>query len=141
MSLNLKVKKLENFVDLKQREFGNAGIDLYAAEEGILLGGQRVAVSVGISTSFNPEYYMRVAPRSGLAVKNGIDVLAGVIDSSYRGEWKVVLHNTSNMTFSFNKGDRIAQAIPERISIDDFQFVEELNETSRSSNGFGSTGR
>jgi dUTP pyrophosphatase len=140
MSLNLKVKKLENFVDLQQRTYGNAGFDLYAAEEGILLAGQRAAVSVGISTSFNPEYYMRVAPRSGLALKNGIDVLAGVIDSSYRGEWKVVLHNTSNITFVFNKGDRIAQAIPEHISTEKFNFVEELNETDRGSGGFGSTG-
>lgn len=141
MSLNLKVKKLDNFVNLEQRVFGNAGIDLYAAEDGILLGGQRVAVSVGISTSFNPEYYMRVAPRSGLAVKHGIDVLAGVIDSSYRGEWKVILHNTSNISFVYNKGDRIAQAIPERISNDNFEFVDELSDTSRGSGGFGSTGR
>ncbi len=141
MSLNLKVKKLDNFINLEQRVFGNAGIDLYAAEDGILLGGQRVAVSVGISTSFNPEYYMRVAPRSGLAVKHGIDVLAGVIDSSYRGEWKVILHNTSNISFVYNKGDRIAQAIPERISNDNFEFVDELNDTSRGSGGFGSTGR
>jgi len=140
MSLNLKVKKLENFVDLQQRTYGNAGFDLYAAEEGILLAGERAAISVGISTSFNPEYYMRVAPRSGLALKSGIDVLAGVIDSTYRGEWKVVLHNTSRTTFMFNKGDRIAQAIPEHISTEQFTFVEELNETSRGSGGFGSTG-
>lgn len=141
MSLNLKVKKLDNFVNLEQRVFGNAGIDLYSAEEGILLGGQRMAVSVGIATSFNPEYYMRVAPRSGLAAKHGINVLAGVIDSSYRGEWKVILHNTTNTSFVFHKGDRIAQAIPERISNDDFEFVEELTDTSRGSGGFGSTGR
>jgi len=141
MSLNLKVKKLDNFVNLEQRVFGNAGIDLYSAEEGILLGGQRMAVSVGIATSFNPEYYMRVAPRSGLAAKHGINVLAGVIDSSYRGEWKVILHNTTNTSFVFHKGDRIAQAIPERISNDDFQFVEELTDTSRGFGGFGSTGR
>jgi len=140
MSLNLKVKKLENFVDLQQRANGNAGFDLYAAEEGILLAGERAAISVGISTSFNPEYYMRVAPRSGLALRSGIDVLAGVIDSTYRGEWKVVLHNTSRTTFMFNKGDRIAQAIPEHISTEKFTFVEELDETNRGSGGFGSTG-
>ena len=140
MSLNLKVKKLDNFVNLQQREYGNAGFDLYAAEEGILLSGERAAISVGISTSFNPEYYMRVAPRSGLALKSGIDVLAGVIDSTYRGEWKVVLHNSSRTTFMFNKGDRIAQAIPEHISTEQFTFVEELDETNRGSGGFGSTG-
>lgn len=141
MSLNLKVKKLDNFVDLKQREYGNAGFDLYASEEGLLLPQERRAVSVGISTSFNPEYYMRVAPRSGLAVKHGIDVLAGVIDSNYRGEWKVVLINTSNAPYKFIKGERIAQAIPEYISTEKFEFVEELSDTDRGSGGFGSTGR
>lgn len=141
MSLNLKVKKLDNFVDLKQREYGNAGFDLYASEEGLLLPLERRAVSVGISTSFNPEYYMRVAPRSGLAVKHGIDVLAGVIDSNYRGEWKVVLINTSNAPYKFIKGERIAQAIPEYISTEKFEFVEELSDTDRGSGGFGSTGR
>ena len=141
MSLKLKVKKLDNFVNLQQREYGNAGFDLYAAEEGILLSGERAAISVGISTSFNPEYYMRVAPRSGLAAKNGINVLAGVVDSSYRGEWKVILHNTSTLHFDWNIGDRIAQAIPEKISTDQFEFVESLSETERGSGGFGSSGR
>ena len=85
MSLNLKVKQLSNFIDFKNREPGNAGFDLYAAEYGSIAPNERCTVAIGISTSFNPEYYMRIAPRSGLALKDGIDVLAGVIDSSYRG--------------------------------------------------------
>lgn len=141
MSLNLKVVKMSGFVNLTQRAEGNAGFDLYATEEGILAPNERVAVPVGISTSFSPEYYMRVAPRSGLAAKNGINVLAGVIDSSYRGEWKVILHNTSTLYFDWNVGDRIAQAIPEKISTDQFEFVESLSETDRGSGGFGSSGR
>jgi dUTP pyrophosphatase len=138
--LNLKVKKLSNFVDLRQRDWGNAGFDLYSTEEGLILPSQRKMVSVGISTSFEPDYYMRIAPRSGLAAKSGIDVLAGVIDSSYRGEWKVILHNTSNTPYVFKVGDRIAQAIPERISNDHFEFVDSLEESERSDKGFGSTG-
>jgi dUTP pyrophosphatase len=140
MSLNFKVIKMPGFVNLQQRADGNAGFDLYATEEGILAPGERVAVPVGIATSFNPEYYMRIAPRSGLAAKNGINVLAGVIDSSYRGEWKVILHNTSTLYFDWNIGDRIAQAIPEKISTEEFTFVERLNETERGEGGFGSTG-
>ena len=146
MSLNLKVKKLENFVDLKQREFGNAGIDLYAAEEGILLGGQRAAISVGISTSFNPEYYMRVAPRSGLAVKNGIDVLAGVIDSDYRGEILVALINLGDKPVQLpivkdGKETAIAQIIFEACGTITGGFVEvdDLTATQRGSGGFGSS--
>jgi dUTP pyrophosphatase len=140
MSLNLKVKQLPNFIDFKQREFGNAGFDLYATQPGTIFPHQQEIVPVGISTSFNPEYYMRVAPRSGLAAKNGIDVLAGVIDSSYRGEWKVILRNNSNTTFVYSVGDRIAQAIPEKISTEEFIFVNELPDSVRGEGGFGSTG-
>lgn len=141
MSLNLKVMKMNGFVNLMQRADGNAGFDLYATEEGTIAPGEREAVPVGISTSFSPEYYMRVAPRSGLAVKSGVDVLAGVIDSNYRGEWKVVLHNTSKMYFHYEIGDRIAQAIPEKISTESFEFVDSLLATERGAGGFGSTGR
>jgi dUTP pyrophosphatase len=140
MSLNLKVIKMPGFVNLQQRADGNAGFDLYATEEGSIAPNERMMVPVGICTSFSPEYYMRVAPRSGLAVKSGINVLAGVIDSSYRGEWKVILHNTSNVYFHFEIGDRIAQAIPEKISTEEFTFVERLNDTERGAGGFGSTG-
>ena len=138
--LNLKVKKLSNFVDLRQRDWGNAGFDLYSTEEGLIMPSQRKMVSVGISTSFESDYYMRIAPRSGLASKSGVDVLAGVIDSSYRGEWKVILYNTSNTPYVFKVGDRIAQAIPERISNDHFEFVDSLEESERSDKGFGSSG-
>jgi dUTP pyrophosphatase len=140
MSLNLKVIKMNGFVNLQQRADGNAGFDLYATEEGSIAPNERMMVPVGICTSFSPEYYMRVAPRSGLAVKSGINVLAGVIDSSYRGEWKVILHNTSTNYFHFEIGDRIAQAIPEKISTEEFTFVERLNDTERGAGGFGSTG-
>jgi dUTP pyrophosphatase len=141
MSLNLKVMKMGGFINLQQRSDGNAGFDLYATEDGVIAPGQREAVPVGISTSFSPEYYMRVAPRSGLAVKSGVNVLAGVIDSSYRGEWKVVLHNTSQVYFHYEIGDRIAQAIPEKISTEEFEFVDSLLTTERGAGGFGSTGR
>ena len=140
MSLNLKVIKMPGFVNLQQRADGNAGFDLYATEEGSIAPNERMMVPVGICTSFSPEYYMRVASRSGLAVKSGINVLAGVIDSSYRGEWKVILHNTSTTYFHFEIGDRIAQAIPEKISTEEFTFVERLNDTERGAGGFGSTG-
>jgi len=140
MSLNFRVIKMPGFVNLQQRADGNAGFDLYATEEGSIAPNERMMVPVGICTSFSPEYYMRVAPRSGLAVKSGINVLAGVIDSSYRGEWKVILHNTSTNYFHFEIGDRIAQAIPEKISTEEFTFVERLNDTERGAGGFGSTG-
>lgn len=88
-----------------------------------------------------PEFtYARVAPRSGLAWKNSIDVGAGVIDYDYRGNVGVILFNHSDIDFEVKRGDRIAQLILERISMADVQEVEELNETVRGTGGFGSTG-
>ena len=144
--LNLKVKQLENFYNLKQRGPGDAGIDLYATEDCIIQPGEQALVKTGIYVSFSPDYYLRIAPRSGLAYKNGIDVMAGVIDSSYRGEIGVILRNHSVATeedtgaFIINRGDRIAQMIPERISQEHFIFVSELDDSERGEGGFGSTG-
>lgn len=144
--LNLKVKQLENFYNLKQRGQGDAGIDLYATEDCIVRPGEQTLVKTGISVSFSADYYLRIAPRSGLAYKNGIDVMAGVIDSSYRGEIGVILRNHSVATeentgaFIINRGDRIAQMIPEHISQEDFVFVEDLDDSNRGEGGFGSTG-
>jgi dUTP pyrophosphatase len=146
--LNLKVKQLENFYNLKQRGQGDAGIDLYATEACIIEPGEQVLVKAGISVSFSADYYLRIAPRSGLAYKNGIDVMAGVIDSSYRGEIGVILRNHSaqpaaddgTKDFFIKRGDRIAQMIPECISQEDFIIVENLDESDRGIGGFGSTG-
>ena len=85
--------------------------------------------------------YGRIAPRSGLAVKNFIDVGAGVIDSDYRGEVKVLLFNLSQDTdFSVSPGDRIAQMIIEKYTPTTLFEVESLSETVRGEGGFGSTG-
>lgn len=138
--LNLKVKKHENFYNLKQRKPGDAGIDLYAGENHVIEPRSQGLVKVGISVSFSPDYYLRIAPRSGLALKYGIDVMAGVIDSSYRGELGVILRNHSGVPFIIERGDRIAQAVPEQISQEDFIIVENLDESSRGVGGFGSTG-
>jgi F-type H+-transporting ATPase subunit alpha len=87
-------------------------------------------------------YYGRIAPRSGLAVKSGINVLAGVIDSDYRGEIMVVLHNTDqHHSYHYAKGDRIAQLIIETCYHLDIEYVDSLEPTERGQDGFGSTGK
>lgn len=90
----------------------------------------------------NPKnYYLRIAPRSGLSLKNGINVMAGVIDYDYRGEIKVILSNTSDKDFVIEQGDKIAQAILTRIlRFDEISITGELNNTCRGMGGFGSTG-
>lgn len=85
-------------------------------------------------------HYGRVAPRSGLAWKNSIDVGAGVIDEDYRGNVGVILFNFSDVNFEIKKGDRIAQLICERISYPTVVEVDTLSETARGEGGFGSTG-
>lgn len=84
--------------------------------------------------------YGRVAPRSGLAVKNFIDVGAGVVDEDYRGNLGVVLFNHSDLDFEVKKGDRIAQFICERIFYPELEEVKSLTDTERGAGGFGSTG-
>lgn len=84
--------------------------------------------------------YGRIAPRSGLAYKNGIDVLAGVIDADYRGDVGVILLNTGDSDFIIKDGDRIAQIIIEKIDMCELIVVEDLGITDRGEGGFGSTG-
>ncbi len=84
--------------------------------------------------------YARIAPRSGLAVKNFIDVGAGVVDEDYRGPVGVVLFNFSDVDFQIKQGDRIAQMILEKIHTPQVVEVDDLEDTSRGAGGFGSTG-
>ena len=117
-----------------------AGSDLYSVEEVEIAPGEKAMVSTGIALAIPTDVYARIAPRSGLAVKYGIDVLAGVVDSDYRGEIKIILVNLGKESFLIKPGDRIAQLILERIKIPLFSEVNNLAETSRDAKGFGSTG-
>ena len=86
-------------------------------------------------------YYGRIAPRSGWALKYGIDTLAGVIDSDYRGEVGVILYNTDKaIPFNIKMGDRIAQIVFEKYYTFDIEVSDEISKTSRGDGGFGSTG-
>ena len=111
----------------------------------LVLGpGERHAVPTGIYVCVPEGHYGRVAPRSGLAYKYGIDTLAGVIDSDYRGEVKVILLNTSQTALTIINHERIAQLILEKISIlepVEVMLPSELGATERGEGGFGSTGR
>jgi dUTP pyrophosphatase len=119
----------------------DAGRDLFAAEEASIAPLTRKLVSTDISIEIPDGYYGRIAPRSGLAYKNGIDTMAGVIDSTYRGVVGVILFNSDReKTFEVKIGDRIAQLIIE--SHFNFQFIEvdSLADSARADGGFGSTG-
>lgn len=128
----------------------DAGMDLSARECIVLAPGTHAAVSTGIAVLLPPDCYARVAPRSGLAYKYAIDVLAGVVDIGYTNEIKVILVNHGKTDFHVNAGDRIAQLIFERIYIpeevpeipyEELQAAStEQTKSARGLNGFGSTG-
>ena len=119
---------------------GAAGADLRAAESVTLPAGGRAAVATGVSVEIPAGYVGLVWPRSGLAVRHGIDTLAGVIDSDYRGELKVVLVNHGDEPFRIAPGDRVAQLLVQRVERVRFTATEQVAETARGSGGFGSTG-
>ncbi|KAL6703065.1 Deoxyuridine 5'-triphosphate nucleotidohydrolase [Coniothyrium glycines] len=117
-----------------------AGHDLYAAVDVVVPARGRALVGTGISVKVPGGTYGRVAPRSGLAHKHGIDTLAGVIDADYRGPVGVILANFSDEDFAVKKGDRVAQLVVERIAMPRVVVVAELEESGRGQGGFGSTG-
>jgi len=136
----------------------DAGYDLFSTDYVTLEPFQRKLISTGINVEIPEGFYGRVAPRSGLACKKGIDVMAGVIDSGYRGEVKVLLinlnfegYNLKPNTFetmfgSANKieikpGDRIAQLIIEKCHSVEWKPMETLEESQRGEQGFGSSGQ
>jgi len=121
---------------------GSAGYDIFSIESVTIAPGSRLLVRTGVSLEVPEYYYIRVAPRSGLSVR-GIDVGAGVIDSSYRGEVKVLLINNSKEYYNVQEGDRIAQLIMERCGNADItvlEYYDELSMSERGQNGFGSSG-
>lgn len=120
---------------------GAAGHDLMAADGVTVYPGQRVVIPTGFAWSIPPAWVGMIRPRSGLAVKHGLDVLAGVVDSDYRGEVKVVLINHGDRAVEFHQGDRIAQMVIQPVVALDTCEVSELGETDRGGGGFGSTGQ
>ena len=138
----LLVKKLSEDATLPVRgSEWSAGYDLAASRPASIPPMGRAIVHTDLSIACPAGTYARIAPRSGLAIKKGIDVGAGVVDADYRGPVGVILFNLdATNTFEVQKGDRIAQLILEKISMASLEEVEELDETVRGAGGFGSTG-
>ncbi|MBI4389207.1 MAG: dUTP diphosphatase [Nitrospinae bacterium] len=118
---------------------GDAGADLRSAVDDIVPARGRKLIPTGIRIALPPGHVGLVWPRSGLAVNRGIDSGAGVIDSQYRGEIKVLLFNHTDADFIINRGDRIAQLLVQKAETVEFIQVRELDDTPRGENGFGST--
>lgn len=117
----------------------SAGYDLYSTEDYTLKPFERKLFKTGISIAIPNGLYGRIAPRSGLAFKDGIDTMAGVIDEDYRGDVGVILINLGSVDKKVAVGDKIAQIIFENYSRAKFQDVSDLPASVRSEGGFGST--
>lgn len=141
--LNIPVVRLTDTAVLPTyAHVGDAGMDLYADED-IMLGNETWnVVSTGVAMSIPEGYVGLIHPRSGLAAKHGITVLnaPGTIDAGYRGEIKVILLNGTDKDFVVRRGDRIAQLVVQEFVHGDIVEVSSLDDTERSTNGFGSTG-
>lgn len=119
---------------------GDAGADLCSAADTVIPARGKMLVATGIRLALPEGHVGLIWPRSGLAVKHGIDCGAGVIDSQYRGEVKVLLFNHSDGEHFIKKGDRIAQLLIQKVETVEFLPVDNLDDTNRSESGFGSTG-
>lgn len=122
---------------------GDAGLDLYAAHWTSLLPGARQLVATGIAIDIPVGMVGLIHPRSGLAVKQGLSIVnaPGTVDAGYRGEIKVCLINLDpDKTITIKRGDRIAQLLIQRVELPTVVVVEDLSESDRGENGFGSSG-
>lgn len=137
----LRFKKLDPRAVLPKRGSAlAAGLDVCSIEDLEIGPKQRVTARTGFAVAIPPGFYGRIAPRSGLAAKNGLDVLAGVIDSDYRGEVCCLLYNTGDEAIILPAGSKICQLIVEQIITPEAAWATDLDETARGAGGFGSTG-
>ena len=141
MNLRIKIKKLSPEAKLPvYAHEGDAGMDLFSNEDSEILPGERKLIGTGLQIELPPGYVSLIWDKSGIAYKKGIKTMAGVIEYTYRGEYKILLCNTSKESFKIEKGEKIAQILIQPIITAEIEEVDELNNTSRGESGFGSTG-
>jgi dUTP pyrophosphatase len=142
--VDVLIKRLDPDLPLPARSHpGDAGVDLMAATDVDLAPGARAVVPTGVAIALPDGYAAFVHPRSGLAARHGVTLVnaPGTVDAGYRGEIRVTLLNTDPATaVSFQRGDRIAQLVIQRVAAPVFHEVDSLPGSARGENGFGSTG-
>jgi dUTP pyrophosphatase len=143
---HVRIQRLDLELPLPvQQHPDDAGYDLHAREDALIgPGGGRALVPTGVAVAIPSGHGGFVLPRSGLALRHGVTCLntPGLIDPLYRGEVKVVLVNTDPATpYQVHRGDRIAQLVVQRVETVEWVEVDDLGDTQRSEEGFGSTGR
>jgi len=147
MSITIQVRRLPHGEGLPLPAYatpGAAGMDLLAAVSTPVTidPGKRALIPTGLAIALPPGFEMQVRPRSGLALRNGIILpnSPGTIDEDYRGEVQVILLNAGDAPFTIERGMRIAQAVVAPVVRAVWREVDSLDDTARSTGGFGSTG-
>jgi dUTP pyrophosphatase len=136
----IKIKRDSNTILPNFAYEGDAGLDIFSNQEAVLKPFHRIDVSTGLYFELPLGYVGLVWDKSGLALNSGIKTMAGVIDSNYRGELKIVLVNLSRNTFRIEKGMKIAQLLIQKVETPRLEESEVLDSSSRKENGFGSSG-
>lgn len=142
--MRMTIKRLDDGLPLpRYAHEGDAGLDLYSAEDVTLAPFERQLIATGISVAIPEGYAGFVQPRSGLAIKQGLSLVntPGLIDSHYRGEIKAIAINLDPANaIEVRRGDKIAQLVIQPVARVELLEVDELDETVRGEGGFGSTG-
>lgn len=142
--IQVKIKRLDPELPLlRYANPGDAGLDLYSAQDVTIEPGRRVMISTGVAIALPQGYAGFVQPRSGLAAKKGLSIVntPGLVDSGYRGELKVIAINTdADEPIVISRGERVAQLVVQRVPSVELVEVDELDQTERGEGGFGSTG-
>ncbi|MBJ9983555.1 dUTP diphosphatase [Bacillus sp. S70] len=146
MNLRTKIKRVRDVELPKYAKPGDSGFDLVAAEDTIIWPGETKVVQTGLAFEIPPGYELQVRPRSGMTRNTKLRVILGTVDSGYRGEVGVLVDNTER-SISLNmkahvieKGTRIAQGVIAPVITAHFVEVDELSDSERGTNGYGSTG-
>lgn len=139
MLTQVQFKRLRPEAKMPRRAYDSAGYDLWPMREGIILPRSRAAVLLGFTTAFLPGYAAVIDDRGSTGFA-GITHLAGVIDADYRGEWVLILYNTSIASFRYSPDKAIAQVMFLKVEQPEFLEVETLPESARGDGKFGSSG-
>lgn len=139
--LKLRVQKISPKAKVPVRAHEtDAGIDIYSIGPETIPPGSRRVLPTGIKVAVPEGWALILKDKSGLAVNNGVHIMAGVIDSEYRGELGVVVVNLSKERLDIIEGQKIAQGLLVPVGLFDIQEVPSLENTTRGEGGFGSTG-
>ncbi|MFC1769267.1 dUTP diphosphatase [Nanoarchaeota archaeon] len=140
--VKFKICKVSDVKTPSYAHDGDAGLDLYSAEDYILKPLERKVISTGIKIALPPGYEAQIRPKSGLAAKHGISIVntPGTIDAGYRGIVGVIAINLGQDDFKIEKNMKIAQMVINKFEIVDIEEVDDLDDTTRGEGGFGSTG-